>query len=205
MKEIVYLIGQISVDAPETYKWRKNLRRIFAKNDNFEMVDPCNNGFNQEVLKMQGLDPDRKKVYKTQGINLLVPKDKSFVMRSTMAVANMNTYDPEKAFIGTIFELAWYHDFPEKTVIGIYDGDWTKDLNCMHPFVQEAVHTWVRDEYEAAKLMQHYFQDVFVDEPTFEENRLMQEFMIKNKGVITGKQLEVEEVIETEIASGDRK
>jgi len=201
MKERVYLIGQISVDAPETYKWRKNLRRIFANNDNFEMVDPCNNGFNQEVLKMGGKDPHRVKVYKTQGINLLVPKDKSFVQRSTMCIANMNQYDPKKAIIGTMFELAWYHDFPEKTVIGIYDGDWTKDLNCAHPFVQEAVHTWVKDEFEAAKLMQHYYQDAFTDEASFEEARLMQEFMIATRGVISGKQLEVEEIIETGIAS----
>lgn len=201
MKETVYMIGQISVDAPESYKWRKNLRRIFAKNANFDMIDPCNNGFNQEVLKMGGKDPKRLKVYKTKGINLLVPKDKSFVKRSTMAIANMNQYDPNKAIIGTMFELAWYHDHPEKTVIGIFDGDWETDLNCAHPFVKETVHVWVKDEFEAAKLMQHYYQDVFVDEPTFEETRLMQEFMIANKGVITNKQLEVEEVIETAIAS----
>ena len=55
MKEIIYLIGQISVDKKESYEWRKNIRRSFGKNPNWEIIDPCNNGFNQQVLKPAGL------------------------------------------------------------------------------------------------------------------------------------------------------
>ena len=84
-----------------------------------------------------GSDPDRTKVYTTNGIGLLVPKDKMYVMKSTGALANMNHYDTEKPMIGTMFELAWYHENNHKAVIGIFKGDPTKDKYCNHPFVQE--------------------------------------------------------------------
>lgn len=170
MKESIYLIGQISIDAPITYEWRKNVRRSFAGNPEWEVIDPCNNGFNQTVLANAGKDIHRKVVYKTQGIELLVPKDYSYVARSTMGFCNMNQYDPNKAIIGTCFELAWYFQM-QKSVIGIYDGNPEEDLHCNHPFVKSAVTTWVKNEWEACELALHYFQDAIVESPTFEEAR----------------------------------
>lgn len=175
MKEVIYLIGQISVDKPESYEWRKNVRRVFGTNGNFEIIDPCNNGFNQAVLANAGGDPKRLKVYKTRGTELLVPKDYSYVRRSTMAFANMNHYDIRKPIIGTFFELSWYYQSPEKTVIGIFDGDPKNDVNCNHPFVRQAVDIWVKDEWVASKLAKHYYEEVFNETPTFEEARFLEE------------------------------
>ena len=174
MKESVYLVGQISVDGERSYKWRKNVRRVFGANENWEIIDPCNNGFNRSVLANHGGDQHRIKVYKTAGIDLLVPKDYSYVSRSTMAMANMNHYDPKKPIIGSAFELAWYWQM-QKTVIGIFDGDPTEDVHCNHPFVKAAVTTWVKDEWEACEVAVHYFQDVFNEKPSFEEARMLQE------------------------------
>lgn len=171
MKETIYLIGQISVDKKESYAWRKNVRRCFGNNDDFDVIDPCNNGFNQAVLENAGGDPKRLKVYKTEGVELLVPKDYSYVQRSTMAFANMNHYDPKKPVIGTMFELAWYYDNPQKTVIGIFNGDPKEDVNSNHPFVRAAVDVWVQDEWDACELAMHYYQDIFNEKPSFEEAR----------------------------------
>jgi len=174
MKEIIYLIGQISVDKTESYKWRKNVRRVFATNDNFEVIDPCNNGFNQAIIANAGGDPKRLKTYKTKGTELLVPKDRSYVARSTMAFANMNTYDSKKPIIGTFFELACYYDNPEKKVIGIFDVKPQEDIICNHPLVRGTVDIWVKDELTACKIAQHYYEDVFNEFPTFEEARFLE-------------------------------
>lgn len=170
MKESIYLIGQISIDAPETYEWRKNVRRCLGSSQDWEIIDPCNNGFNRTVLDNAGKDTHRKIVYKTQGIELLVPKDYSYVSRSTMGFCNMNQYDPKKPIIGTCFELAWYFQM-QKSVIGIFDGNPAEDIHCNHPFVKSAVTTWVSNEWEACELAVHYFQDVYKEHPTFEEHR----------------------------------
>lgn len=175
MKEVIYLIGQISVDKSESYEWRKNIRRCFGNSSDWKIIDPCNNGFNQAVLANAGGDPKRLKVYKTRGVELLVPKDYSYVKRSSMGICNMNHYDKKKPIIGTMFELAWYYVNPEKTVIGIFDGNPGEDVNCNHPFVRSAIDVWVKDEWEAAELAMHYYQNVFDEEPTFEEARLLKE------------------------------
>ncbi len=65
--------------------------------------------------------------------------------------------DEEKPILGSFFELAWYYTMPEKTVIGIFDGDPNEAIQCKHPFVQEAVTTWVKTPKEACYLTLHYF------------------------------------------------
>ena len=158
MNEKIYLIGQISSSKPETYRWRENIINQFRGDDRILFIDPCSNGFNQKILADNINDPLRKKIYKMRGTELLVPKDKSYVVRSTMGIANMNIFDPKKPIIGTFFELAWYLDYPEKAVIGILNGDPENDVICNHPFVRESVTIWVRDEYEACELVHHYYQ-----------------------------------------------
>ena len=122
MKERIYLIGQISADKEITYRWRQEVRKFFDPsmiiNSNFEMIDPCDNEWNKTNTNFDGVkeDPQRLCVYKKTGSNLIVPKDYSYVLRSTGAIANMNLYDPLKPMIGTLFELAWYYQNPEKCV-----------------------------------------------------------------------------------------
>jgi hypothetical protein len=170
----VYLVGQISIDYPITYQWRKEFRDYFYKSDIFsaqegeylptkngwiDIVDPCDTLFNKSVLaKNNGDDPNRLKAYKTKGIKILPSKDRGIVKWSDIGVANMNAYDPKKPLIGSFFELAWYYDSPEKTVIGIYDGDPQEAINSGHPFVQDTVNTWVKDHIEAAKLIEFFFK-----------------------------------------------
>ena len=150
---------------------------MFPTNNNFEIIDPCNNGFNQAIIANTGGDPERLKIYKTKGTELLVPKDRSYVARSTMVFANMNTYDKKKPIIGTCFELAWYYDKSEKTVIGIFDGDPREDIIRNHLFVRGAIDIWVKDEFTACKIAQHYYEDAFNGFPTFEEARILEEIV----------------------------
>lgn len=158
MKETIYLIGSISIDKPETYEWRKQIREYFRHDSYFEIIDPCDNEWNMGILKKAGADPKRLEVYKEQGVRLIVPKDKTYVRKSTMAIADLNQYDPNKPLIGTIFELAWYHDEPEKTVIGILNGNPMESVWAGHPFVQDTVRIWVQNHVEACQLVEAYFR-----------------------------------------------
>jgi len=161
MKEKIYLIGQISVDRVETYEWRQEVRRFFKDySDGFEIIDPCDNEFNNTAKNFHngGSDPQRLKIYKTKGIGLIVPKDHSYVLRSTGCIANMNQYDKDKPVIGTLFELAWYYQNPEKCVIGVFDGDPENDVYCNHPFVKETVDIWCKDHMEASQILRDYYQ-----------------------------------------------
>jgi len=130
------------ITAPEGPAWR--------------IIDPCHNAFNDAI---RSESTSREKVYETAGVDLIVPKDRMAVKRSSICFANFHRYDPAKALIGTMFELAWYADSPDKAVIGIFDGDHMSDEYCRHPFVRSAVHVWVKDEIDACKLAEKYFTD----------------------------------------------
>ena len=156
MKNKIYLAGSISFKNKETYNWRASLQERFKGLDNFEIFNPCINEFN---LDGNGSGKKIEKTYDTENISVLVPKDKTFVLKSTMAIVNLNTYDPSKPSIGTMFELAWYNDNPEKTVIGIFDGDPKEDKVAGHPFIQQTVTTWVQNEEEAFNVVMRYFND----------------------------------------------
>jgi len=150
--ETVYLVGQISSKAPESYLWRQRVTDELEGIVNIN--DPCMTEFN-ESIKETGIDP-KKYIALTDGIDIIVPKDRLAVAQSTIGLANMVQYDKTKPLIGSCFELAWYYDSPEKTVIGIYDGD-RDNLLHKHPFIKAAVTTWVEDEYEACELIKGYF------------------------------------------------
>jgi hypothetical protein len=162
MKEYIYLAGQISVDYEITYRWRQEVREYFKDDCSLIMIDPCDNGFNDAAKAFDkdiDGDPIRERVYKTKGIDLIVPKDKGLVIRSTAGIANLNHYDKDKLIIGTLFELAWYTDHPEKAVVGVFDGDHTSDQMCNHPFVRRAVTTWCSDHMEAAEVLKYYYKN----------------------------------------------
>lgn len=155
MKEIIYLIGQISPTAPESFTWRKNVRKYFEHRVDFEIIDPCQDEFNTQLV--EGNVTERIEIYKEKGIRLIVPRDRLYVLKSSIGLCNLNHYDPKKPIIGTMFELAWYCEMPEKAVIGIFDGNIEDDVICSHPFVSRAIDTWVKNEQEACELIEHYF------------------------------------------------
>jgi nucleoside 2-deoxyribosyltransferase len=156
-KNIIYLVGQISMDAPESYYWRQEVVRLLGNDPQFELINPCNNEFNKEVLTKKGTDPNRLKIYNTNGVDVIVPKDRTYVKNSTMAFANLNIFDKDKPTVGTMFELAWYYDAPEKCVIGIVDGDPKQHVIANHPFVRATVDVWVNNVEEACELAKQYF------------------------------------------------
>jgi nucleoside 2-deoxyribosyltransferase len=155
MREIMYLCGQISVAAPESFEWRARVRKYFANREDFEVIDPCLDDFNREMMEKSM--EDRSKIYKVKGIKLIVPRDRLYVEKSTIGICNLNLYDESKPMIGTMYELAWYLESPEKAVIGIFDGDPTKDIYCNHPFVRRVVDVWTKDEREACEVLEYYF------------------------------------------------
>lgn len=161
MKEIIYLVGQISVDAPETYHWRQRVIEYFKNYPQFGLINPCDNSFNTNIKNELGNGKDvyRTKIFHTKGIELLVPKDYSYVERSTMCIANLNQYDTNKPILGSFFELAWYYTMPSKVVVGVYDGDPTTNIHTNHPFTRSAINVWVQNEIEAAELLRYYYED----------------------------------------------
>lgn len=153
---VIYLAGQISVMAPETYYWRERFTSRLAEDKRFSIINPCGNKFNENSLKKQEID-SHFKLYKANNIELIVPKDRASVKRSDICVVNMIQYDETKPLLGTIFELAWYFDSPEKIVIGITDdAPVGSSILSGHPFIKATVHTWVSEVYEAADLVQTF-------------------------------------------------
>lgn len=153
-KKLCYLVGQISPKFSITYDWRDYVVITMEKfKDQIEFINPCANAFNKEVLKNKEYAITKEN--RSFGIDVLPHKDLKFVLESSIALVNMNQYDPDKPLLGSFFELAWYFMYPEKTVIAFAD-----DLNsylCQHPFVQGAVCTWCDTVEEATYLLQRYF------------------------------------------------
>ena len=149
----IYLAGQISTAKKETYLWRERVRKHFKEVQEIRIIDPCNNNMNKEVLNTKTFD------YATRDhINIIVPKDNLYVDISQVIFFNMNKYDLKKQTIGTLFEME-RSNTGNKTKIGIYNQD-EKDLNFCHPFIQQSIHTWVKDEIEACALVEYYFGDI---------------------------------------------
>lgn len=154
---ITYLVGQITAN-PITYTWRDDVEQYFEYNDCVEIINPCNSLFNRRALKNNDGDINgfSEEAFKEKGIVLLPHKDREYVKISNVAFVNMNMYTPEKPLLGSFFELAWYFDAPEKMVIGIFEGDHTKDFQCQHPFVDETIQTWVDCPLDACRLLERF-------------------------------------------------
>lgn len=151
MSELIYLVGQISPKFEESYQWRKNVEDEFAERDDIQIINPCANPFNDNLLKKQKYD-----IRSDMGV--LPPKDLTYILRSTIAIVNLNQYDKDKELLGSYFEMGWLYTHPEKTVIAFAD-----DLNsyvCRHPFVSQTVHAWCNNEYAACDIINEYFSNV---------------------------------------------
>lgn len=153
----IYLVGQITSDQ-RTYEWRDKIEKYMKDySDHFDIINPCKSEFNKKLMKKNVGDEKRfsKWVLKNNS-SLLIPKDRRYVKISDIIIVNMNVYSPERPFIGTIYELAWSYDSPEKMVIGIFNGDPRKDFQCNYPFIRETIHTWAKDEFEACDIILEY-------------------------------------------------
>jgi hypothetical protein len=154
----IYLVGQISSD-PRSYQWRLNLQQYLDKHpikDSIDLIDPCKNSMNLGLIKTAKLDEAKfnESAFGEISLDILTPLDAGYVKESTIGFANMNHFTPERPIIGSFFELAWYyHAYPDKPVIGIFDGDPKKTYHTNHPFVQAAIHTWVNNEKDALDLI----------------------------------------------------
>lgn len=151
--ETIYLVGQISPKYPITYEWREQVIERLAGYQEIEIINPCANPFNTQVLKESEYAVSKKR--RVNGIDVLPAKDYTYCKRSTIAIVNMNHYDLKKPLLGSFFELAWYFTMPEKTVIAFADD--LTDYECQHPFVQQTVTTWCNNEEEATDIVKQYF------------------------------------------------
>jgi len=154
--ELIYLVGQISPKYEVTYQWRKNIEDHFKDSKEIKFINPCNNPFNRKVLEEKEYAVSKER--RVNAIDVLPAKDYTFCKRSSMAIVNMNHYDPKKPLLGSYYELSWYFTMPEKTVIGFAED--LNDYECQHPFVQQTVTTWCNNEYEAAAIVEQYFTTV---------------------------------------------
>ena len=153
----LYLLGQVTAN-PLTYSWRKAVEDYFWYNKRVNIINPCSNKFDNDILKSSNKDEMKfsDTALKEKGIELLPHMDRNLVRISNIGFINMNIFSLSRPLIGTLFELAWFFDAPEKTVIGIFSGDPTEDFQCNHPFVRAAVQSWVNNEIEACILLEKF-------------------------------------------------
>jgi nucleoside 2-deoxyribosyltransferase len=152
--QIVYLVGQISPKFEETYQWRRNVIENLKERDDIEIIDPCSNSFNQNILKENRYAID-KSGNREFGIDVLPSKDLTYVLRADIAIVNLNQYDPDKELLGSYFEMSWLYLHQEKTVIAFADD--LERYNCKHPFVTQTVDTWCKNEDEVCYIIERYF------------------------------------------------
>ena len=152
--QTIYLVAQMSSKS-ETYDWRFRFNTYIVKfmksrtiEENIKIINPFKN--KRSVDYFFGEETNFTK----DELLLIPPQDANYVKQSTIAIANMNHYTPETPMIGSYFELSLYcFMYPEKPVIGIFSGDHDNDYQCSNPFVRQAIHCWVENEEQAAKLI----------------------------------------------------
>lgn len=156
----IYLVGQISSN-PDSYQWRLNLQWHLKEYDervqsSISLIDPCKNSMNLGLIKEAKHDESKfnDNAFNHLSMSILAPLDAGYVKESTVCIANLNHFTPERPIIGSYFELAWYYyNFPHKPVIGVLNGNPQEFYHTKHPFVQAAVHVWVTNEKQALDLI----------------------------------------------------
>lgn len=150
--DTIYLVGQISGKYPISYEWRKFVRDYFQYDGEKRIIDPCSNPFSKGALNKKSYEVSNGE---NNGMNILPPKDLSYVLESDIGLVNMNQYDSDKPLLGSFFEMGWYYLHPEKTVIAFADD--LNDFKCQHPFVQMAVTVWCKSVEEACEMISEHF------------------------------------------------
>ena len=153
-KYTIYLCGNISND-PETYMWRTKVKNLLGTIGKFNIIDPCDNTFNQRLLKKYKEEGNSEEFIKdaikiSQGI--LLPKDYNLVIQSDIILANLAIITLDKLLVGSLFELAWAWQFG-KLVIGVTG----ENYYCKHPFVVTTVSAWADSVEDACSLILEFF------------------------------------------------
>lgn len=159
----VYLGGNISPDI-RTYEWRKNFTEILADEPRVVIVDPTANKFNQGIKNADGEDIDGTDFIKEArrlSQDILMPKDYQMISICNVAVMNLELYYDTKPMIGTIFEIAWCHKIFQIPMIGIGGTKESQKNNpyVLHPWISKCMSAMVRDEKQAAKIIDTFFLD----------------------------------------------
>jgi len=158
LKKNIYLIGHINPAHPETYAWRQEVESYFVLNNNVRIINPCDSSFDTKLLEQSKEDPGRLAAYRKKGARIFVPKSRQSVEESTIAIANLDTYGSDAPMIGTLMELAWYMENPQKTVIGLLtESKVSESSYAAHPFVAESVHVWTKSVKEACQMIHTFF------------------------------------------------
>lgn len=150
-KRKIYLAGNISSD-PATYQWRTLATELLQ--DNFAILNPAANSFNQALLR-KCPDPEKfKKIAVQQSQGILLIKDHMLVGESNIILVNMSIITPEKPLIGTLFELAWAWDYRIPVVAIVADNWW-----CKHPFTAGTFSATANTVHDACDLIKYFFME----------------------------------------------
>jgi hypothetical protein len=155
----IYLGGNISHD-PATYAWRDVFTELCDPHQEIEIVNPCANRYNQEMLKQvadkeiteaEGVKYTAKAREITKG--LLPAKDLWLLKTCDINVVNLTLNTPGRPMIGTVFEIAWCRDMFNIPCIGITGGPDFDNAYTVHPFITRALDTEVATVEEAAQIV----------------------------------------------------
>ena len=151
----LYLAGQITPN-PKTYEWRKETIEALKDIPNLTILDPCASEFDRSMVNSKrDKDGYAIKTFLDEGLSLLPHKDLDHVDKSTIIIFNLWQFDPQRALLGTIFELAWAFERPNIMTIGIL-RNWKETAFGKHPFVSQTIHAWVDHHLDAAALIRRH-------------------------------------------------
>lgn len=164
----VYLCGNIS-ENPETYEWRKEVSRLVTSRSygyttfKFEIIDPCRNTYNQQLLAARHKDgqsfvADAFKIA-NGARSVLRAKDYGLIKGSNVMIVNLCFSSPGKPMIGTLHELCWAHDIFYIPVIGIIGSpEEAKDnIYATHPWIKECCSVQVATIEDAVDVLFNLF------------------------------------------------
>lgn len=145
-KPVVYLAGLISTAVPESLQWRIEATPVL-EDAGFEVLSPMR-GKDPARLKHDGLvDP-----YLTASD--VVQRDYHDIIRSTVVLAHLETFEGPRPLLGTIAELAWCWQL-RIPVVGMVSP--SKSYILLHPFTNQFVSHFFHDEDEAVEFVIDYY------------------------------------------------
>ncbi len=153
-RHYIYLAGNISEDT-RTFEWRERFIELLANEPRVVMMNPCENEFDQGMKAVEegGLNFVKEIAKRSQKI--LRAKDYQLIKISSIVIANLELYSPERPMVGTIQELTWAHDVFYVPVLAICGKE--DNVYNTHPWVDECCSAKVETVEEAAILVKEFF------------------------------------------------